>query len=446
MHLRLSERINRKNSKSFIWIHDAIDKLQLDCDEIQYAISGSEKNYSGDFIEGKIKFINNDIKLLMYQYLFLGLPKDSKKNIPEEQIGLYENKSFQDTLKKDIKDIVDGVIKYGKNTVNLTSNKNYFFGRIDLQDTLIDFNIDEVKLEQLYGSILKDIRLYHMIEKFSVIDKEIDRASKERSILLNELEKNLKKEFNSGITNTSIGKKSTISLNDNLFNLISFDVKQDKISNLKVSHKPIFTDSTYIESPIIMYFDRMDMAEKTGVPFHIEDLLNKLSTENNINEDNYINLKQQIGDILQGKIEYNKDSNQYMYLLDRYIDTPLKMTNTATGIKSLGILQLLNTHNWINNNSILIIDEPEVHLHPKWQLEYCKVVCDLVSLGVNVLITTHSPYIVQALNKYSKDTINMPEVKYYLAESSEEGSKIVDTTEKITAIFEKLTAPLRDIT
>ena len=42
------------------------------------------------------------------------------------------------------------------------------------------------------------------------------------------------------------------------------------------------------------------------------------------------------------------------------------MGNTASGIKQIGVVQLLLSNRKLQENSVLIIDEPEVNLHPEW--------------------------------------------------------------------------------
>ncbi|HEY0137447.1 MAG TPA: ATP-binding protein, partial [Nannocystis sp.] len=47
---------------------------------------------------------------------------------------------------------------------------------------------------------------------------------------------------------------------------------------------------------------------------------------------------------------------------------------------------------------MLIIDEPELNLHPEGQAELLEALAMLSNLGVTVLLTTHSPYIMAHLN------------------------------------------------
>ena len=75
--------------------------------------------------------------------------------------------------------------------------------------------------------------------------------------------------------------------------------------------------------------------------------------------------------------------------------------NVASGIKSFGALQLLLDGYCISNNRPLIWDEPENHLHPHWQVEFAKVIVQIVNSGIPVMISTHSPYFLQAVRYYS---------------------------------------------
>ena len=45
-----------------------------------------------------------------------------------------------------------------------------------------------------------------------------------------------------------------------------------------------------------------------------------------------------------------------------------------------------------------MIDEPEMNLHPESQVKLLEAFSILVNLGVRVLLTTHSPYIMAHLN------------------------------------------------
>ena len=94
----------------------------------------------------------------------------------------------------------------------------------------------------------------------------------------------------------------------------------------------------------------------------------------------------------------------------------------------------------MGHKSVLIFDEPEVHLHPEWQLVFAKICIDLVkNKEARVLLNTHSPYLVEAFEVYSaKEKLN---AKFYLTENSEDYADIVDVTKDIDLVYKGLAEP-----
>ena len=68
------------------------------------------------------------------------------------------------------------------------------------------------------------------------------------------------------------------------------------------------------------------------------------------------------------------------------------MKNTSSGIKQLGIIQMLLNNRKLSENSFLIMDEPEVNLHPEWQVKFAEIIILLAKeLNITIYINTHSP-------------------------------------------------------
>lgn len=69
----------------------------------------------------------------------------------------------------------------------------------------------------------------------------------------------------------------------------------------------------------------------------------------------------------------------------------------SSSIKSMFLIDL-----YINciakKGGLLIIDEPELNLHPNNQRKMAVLLAKLINSGVKVLITTHSDYLVRELN------------------------------------------------
>lgn len=116
----------------------------------------------------------------------------------------------------------------------------------------------------------------------------------------------------------------------------------------------------------------------------------------------------------------------------------IALANTAMGIKYFGLLQVLSNNNHFYQDQILILDEPEVHLHPTWQLKLAQIIVDLVQNGMKILVNSHSPYMIEALQRYAqKEKISS---HFYLADDG----VIVQDDESLSKIFEKLSEPFRE--
>lgn len=69
---------------------------------------------------------------------------------------------------------------------------------------------------------------------------------------------------------------------------------------------------------------------------------------------------------------------------------------------STSVRSLMYLHFWLKHQAqkgdLLMIDEPELSLHPENQIKLARLFVKLVNVGVKVWITTHSDYIIKELN------------------------------------------------
>jgi len=75
----------------------------------------------------------------------------------------------------------------------------------------------------------------------------------------------------------------------------------------------------------------------------------------------------------------------------------LPVAAAASMVRSLAGLQLYIEHR-CKAGDMLVIDEPEMNAHPEAQLGIIELLAMLVNKGIRVVLTTHSPYIVDHLN------------------------------------------------
>lgn len=94
----------------------------------------------------------------------------------------------------------------------------------------------------------------------------------------------------------------------------------------------------------------------------------------------------------------------------------------------------------------IILDEPEIHLHPEWQLLFAEIIVLIQKeFGMHILLNTHSPYFLRAIQVYSAKYAIADKCKYYLSEVKDEQAYILDVTDEIEKIYQKLSRPLQQL-
>jgi ABC-type multidrug transport system ATPase subunit len=82
-------------------------------------------------------------------------------------------------------------------------------------------------------------------------------------------------------------------------------------------------------------------------------------------------------------------------------DLRLDMPAAASLVRSLGGFYAY-VKLFAAPGDLIVIDEPEMNAHPAAQLLLVEVFGMLVNTGVNILLTTHSPYIVDHVNNLTE--------------------------------------------
>lgn len=129
----------------------------------------------------------------------------------------------------------------------------------------------------------------------------------------------------------------------------------------------------------------------------------------------------------------------------------VSVKNVASGIKSMALIARLIETGHLSSHGLLIIDEPEVNLHPAWQLKFANFLVLLTKeLDIQILLTTHSPYFLKAIETYSNQHDVSKALKLYVTEpfASEEQHNLYtvrDVTGDSNIIFKQLYLPLEEI-
>lgn len=249
---------------------------------------------------------------------------------------------------------------------------------------------------------------------------------------------------------------------------LELHIKNEKLQ-LSINRKGIkikdrltlYNDGIYIDNPFIIdeikkgedidrFFDRLFNKIEYD---HISSLKTKLGKslfESNTSLIDNALLKQrteQFIDLLRTTVngDFIEKDNKFTFSENTY-GADLELSNLSTGIKSFAIILKLLENNDLKDKSLIILDEPEVHLHPKWQLKYAEILVLLQKeFDLNILLTTHSPYFINALEEYSKKYEIKNKMKYYLAELDNNLGVFKDVTENTEEIYSLLAEPFEKL-
>ena len=239
---------------------------------------------------------------------------------------------------------------------------------------------------------------------------------------------------------------------------IRFSISDDKVRRVETKGEEFLEDATYVESPLylhmletlnssIQYVEAESRPYIRGMlPTHIKDFVEKMvfaKSSSSFLFENYSTILQGIEKRIDGVFHFDKDTNKLYYRSKGNEYSPI---NTASGTKTFGVLQLLLQSNVIGPNRILLWDEPENHLHPEWQVAFADVILQLIEQGIPVVISTHSPYFIQAIRYFASKYGVENSVDYYFAEEEENGLSILqEVTQDLNKVFAKLSRPLTEV-
>lgn len=164
----------------------------------------------------------------------------------------------------------------------------------------------------------------------------------------------------------------------------------------------------------------------------VERVIDEIIVDNQIKE-----IEDIINKVCKGEFKRNK------YYEDRTgSGISLDIHNVSAGIKIFMVIKQLLRNKMLSEKGILILDEPEVYLHPKWQLVFAEIIVLLQKkYDLHILLTTHSPYFLRAVEVFAGKNGMADRCNYYLAEKVGRYAGLKDVTNNTEEIYKKLLEP-----
>lgn len=147
--------------------------------------------------------------------------------------------------------------------------------------------------------------------------------------------------------------------------------------------------------------------------------------------------QENIGDLIAG----NGKDFEYK---EKGLNINVSIENVSSGTKIMVLIKQLIKNGYLEDNGIIVLDEPEIHLHPKWQKLLAEIIVLMrVEFNINILISTHSSDFLAFIRYYSRKYKIDDENKAYLIVRGEEEytSEIIDVTGNIDEVYKMLGEP-----
>ncbi len=144
-------------------------------------------------------------------------------------------------------------------------------------------------------------------------------------------------------------------------------------------------------------------------------------------------------DIIGG--EYAVTQNDQLYYIPKGTKTKLTMVESSGAVRSLLDLSFY-LRCIARKGDLLMMDEPELSLHPNNQRRIARLFARLVNLGIKVFITTHSDYIVKELNTLIMLNHAKPHLKRIAEENEYKDSELIKADQVKVYVAEKALMPL----
>jgi len=356
-------------------------------------------------------------------YIIYALAKSSLKyfRIPGQAEYIQELVRHQEAL---FEIPVKAIWEYRKNVVNNIENSlSSIFGITDeVQKSLFsDFSLKIIQDENEFEEAVLSMEFAN---KLQVDNAEVYMLKEEKS---NKIRLEIKE--------ATISKDQIeileLFLTSKLYSLIAF-YPFSSSHILPVERNSIYTFSKELSIQKQEFFDRaQELSSKNNHqdPFHwlmrrstrypmpirdgleiAEDLENYSKTKTE-----FFDLAEEIEEeLLQGRMILSKDG-EVQFSSNKAKSKRIPIHLAASIVKTISSLVFYLKH-IASKNELIIIDEPELNLHPSNQLYLTKIISKLVNRGFRLLISTHSDYIIRELNNLIMAASSKPGVSK-LAES-----------------------------
>lgn len=352
---------------------------------------------------------------------------------------------IEEDRKKTIHRHIWNALREGNNNRKVYTSINQFINKLyETNETGIRDNLKEEFLNEFKDADISQEDKENIIKKIQDVLRLDDNIIREK-ILSNCIEA----EFGDQIRNIYADDKDALAELTVNNRRILFTYKYD-LARL-IEYISLIKDVVYIDDPNVAdELDKSAILSVMGVNDHKLNLLTKLqkpksedysSVDQILIQKKINSIEERINEICDGDISFI-DSQRFLYVSDTF-KNGLNIGNMATGLKTFAILKMLLKKGCLEENGIIVFDEPEIHLHPEWQRAWAEIIVLLhKEFGMHTLISTHSSEFLSFIELFSHKYMVDSKTKVYNLEKNREGdSTIRDVSDNWDIVYRQLGRP-----
>lgn len=338
--------------------------------------------------------------------------------------------------------------------ISLFDNSTSVYDEVELEK-LIDSNVEFFSFGD--NDINENFEVTSDFLKFVLDNFYKYKEISDEQIFINIFNNRIKNVFKSQINNFNTADKGVIELKirDKTLEFILNNNEVSSISNmLSLKTQAIYLDNPFILDEWALYYYNNARIRVKGLQYRRELVRKLLSTTGKTEVEEAIakevmrekinNVLNKINVVCDGSLSFDFNEG-FSYTGSGSVS--LDINNISAGLKTFILIKELLTNGSLEENGTIILDEPEIHLHPEWQLLFAEIIVLLQKeFNLHILLTTHSPYFIRAIQVYASKYKISDLCNYYLSELNKEGSaNILDVADNIDRIYSKLSTPLQKL-
>ncbi|MDM8566675.1 AAA family ATPase [Candidatus Halobeggiatoa sp. HSG11] len=162
--------------------------------------------------------------------------------------------------------------------------------------------------------------------------------------------------------------------------------------------------------------------------------LNKITKKTSFIIEKHPEILDDFADIIGGN--YSITNNDELHFKPKGSKIKLTMDESSSAVRSLLDIGFYLRH-IAKEGDLLMVDEPELNLHPENQRRIARLFARLIKIGIKVFITTHSDYIVKELNTLIMLNHDQPYLKIIAEEEGYHEYELISANQIKVYIAEK---------